>query len=101
MKYHPEFRSAMNICCNPEIIKRCKQLGFIVRGFNRKNEPKRMKKMEGMSLAWGVEKVLKGRREIPDIIYDEGDVGKEAMIRVIGRTPLEVAEKIIQIAGKK
>ena len=101
MKFHPECRSAMNIRFDPEVIKRCKKLGFIVKGFNRKDEPREIKKKEGTSLSWGMERVLKGKREIPDIIYDEGDVGKEAMIRVIGRTPYEVAEKIIRIAGKK
>ena len=101
MRSNPEFRSAMNIRFAPEIVTQCRRLGFTVKGFKREDEPKRTKAKEGASLSWGVAKVLNGMKKIPDIIYDYGDVGKEAMIRVIGRTPLEVSEKIIQIAGKQ
>jgi hydroxymethylpyrimidine/phosphomethylpyrimidine kinase len=37
-------------------------------------------------------------KEFPDLIYDEGDVGKEPMIRVLGRNPMEVVDKVIRIA---
>jgi predicted fused transcriptional regulator/phosphomethylpyrimidine kinase len=33
---------------------------------------------------------------VPDFIYDEGDVGKEPMIRVLGRDPIEVVQKVIK-----
>jgi hydroxymethylpyrimidine/phosphomethylpyrimidine kinase len=101
MRFYPEFRSAMNIRFSPEILQRCNRLRFTVRGFKREDEPRRSKAQEGATLTWGVEKALKGKKKVPDIIYDRGAMGKEPMIRVIGRTPLEVAEKIIQIAGKK
>jgi hydroxymethylpyrimidine/phosphomethylpyrimidine kinase len=101
MKYNPEFRSAMNIRFDPDILSRCKRLGFSAIGFNREDEPKRTKTKEGASLRWGVEKVLEGKKRMPDIIYDRGGMGKEPMIRVIGRTPLDVAEKIIKIAGER
>jgi len=35
-------------------------------------------------------------RRVPDFIYDEGDVGKEPMIRVLGRNPMEVITKILK-----
>ncbi|MFH1288855.1 MAG: thiamine-phosphate synthase family protein [bacterium] len=35
---------------------------------------------------------------VPDIIFDRGAIGKEAMIRVLGKNPDDVAEKIIKIA---
>jgi len=31
---------------------------------------------------------------IPDIIYDTGAVGKEPMIRLLGRNPKDLIEKI-------
>jgi len=40
------------------------------------------------------------RREgIPDVIYDKGGVGKEAMIRLLGREAVEVAERAMKIAA--
>jgi hydroxymethylpyrimidine/phosphomethylpyrimidine kinase len=37
-------------------------------------------------------------KRVPDFIYDEGDVGKEPMIRVLGRDPGEVVQKILKIS---
>jgi hydroxymethylpyrimidine/phosphomethylpyrimidine kinase len=34
----------------------------------------------------------------PDIIYDEGDIGKEPMIRLFARSPLELLKKMEMIA---
>jgi len=57
-----------------------------------------VKEAEGSTLEWGTDQVLAGLKHIPDIIFDTGDVGKEPMIRVLGTTPLDVADKIIKIA---
>ena len=60
-----------------------------------------MKEDEGSSLEWGVGEVLKKRKRVPDFICDEGDVGKEPMIRVLGRNPMEVVEKTLKVAEWK
>jgi hydroxymethylpyrimidine/phosphomethylpyrimidine kinase len=41
--------------------------------------------------------VLSRETEIPDIIFDRGDVGKEPMIRVLGRNPEEVVDKVLKL----
>ena len=41
---------------------------------------------------------LLGRKGISDLICDEFDVGKEPMIRVLGRNPMEVVDKVIRVA---
>lgn len=42
---------------------------------------------------------IKSAGRVPDVIYDTGDVGKEAMIRLLGRDSVEVARRAIEIAG--
>ncbi len=98
MRFGPEYCSAMNIRYSKENIARLKRKGFLVGYFDRKREPKRVKVKEGSSLEWGVGEVLRKMRQVPDFIYDEGDVGKEPMIRVLGRNPNEVVQKILKIA---
>ncbi len=98
MRFDPEYCSAMNIRYSKENIVRLKRKGFLVGYFDRKREPKRVKEKEGSSLEWGVREVLKKMKRVPDFIYDEGDVGKEPMIRVLGRNPNEVVQKILKIA---
>jgi hydroxymethylpyrimidine kinase/phosphomethylpyrimidine kinase len=97
MGYNPSFRSAMNIKYSTAILQACKKGGLRVLGFDRREEPSEVTKEEGRSLAWGVEKALTDAGEVPDVIYDEGGWGKEAMIRVLGRNPAEVVQKVVKI----
>jgi hydroxymethylpyrimidine/phosphomethylpyrimidine kinase len=99
MKFDPEFCSAMNIRYSKENVSQIKKKGFLVGHFDRRLEPKRIKEKEGSSLEWGVREVLRKMKRVPDFIYDEGDVGKEPMIRVLGRNPLDVVQKILKAFG--
>jgi hydroxymethylpyrimidine kinase/phosphomethylpyrimidine kinase len=99
MKFEPEYCSAMNIRYSRETVAQLRRKGFLVGHFDRRLEPKRVKEQEGSSLEWGVKEVLKKMKRVPDFIYDEGDVGKEPMIRVLGRNPLEVIQKILKVAS--
>jgi len=97
MAHDPEMRSAMNIRFGEEILKRARKAGFSVTHFDRRDEPRSVKRKEGSSLSWGVQAVLERTRETPDIIFDRGDVGKEPMIRVLARNPEEVAKKVLRL----
>ena len=99
MRFDPEYRSAMNIRYSKEMAATLKEKGFLVARFDRRNEPKEVKEKEGSSLAWGVGEVLIKSKQIPDIVYDEGDFGKEPMIRVLGRNPEEVVHKVLKAAS--
>ena len=94
MRYHPEYRSAINIRFSEELVAKCERLGWKVCSFDRSQEPKEVKEQEGSTLAWGVENILAGAGEAPDIIFDRGDVGKEPMIRVLGKNPEDVVGKL-------
>ena len=98
VKFDPDYCSAMNIRYSKENIWQLRRKGFRVAHFDRRIEPKRVKEKEGSSLEWGVGEVLRRMKRVPDFIYDEGDVGKEPMIRVLGKDPNEVVQKILRIA---
>jgi hydroxymethylpyrimidine kinase/phosphomethylpyrimidine kinase len=101
MKFDPEYCSAMNIRYSKENAALLKRRGFLVGHLNRRLEPKRVKQREGLSLEWGVGEVLRKMERVPDFIYDEGDVGKEPMIRVLGRNPMEVVSKVLKAVGSQ
>jgi hydroxymethylpyrimidine/phosphomethylpyrimidine kinase len=61
------------------------------------NEPSETKDTEGASLEWGVNEVLKRTKTVPDIIFDKGGWGKEPMVRVLGKNPLDVVNKVQSI----
>jgi hydroxymethylpyrimidine/phosphomethylpyrimidine kinase len=101
MKFDPEYGSAMNIRYSRETVALFRKEGFLVGHFDRRLEPRKVKEREGSSLEWGVGEVLKKMERVPDLIYDEGDVGKEPMIRVLGKNPMEVVQKILKVASGK
>ncbi|OPL16405.1 MAG: hypothetical protein AVO39_06015 [delta proteobacterium MLS_D] len=100
MKYDPDYRSAMDIRFSDKIVAVCRDLGYDVASFDRADEPKDVKDREGSSLEWGTDRVLAGRGGIPDMIFDRGDVGKEPIVRVLGKSPADVVAKVMNIAER-
>jgi len=94
MAFDPCYRSAMNIRYDREILRKCRNQNWKIKKFDRRDEPDTIKKREGSSLEWGVRSVLRESSNVPDVIYDLGDVGKEPMIRILGKTPQEVVNKV-------
>ncbi len=99
MRVFPEYRSVMNIRYDPALLEKAEKLGLAVLSFDRKDEPPSVKEQEGSTLEWGTKEVLSKTDRVPDIIFDTGDVGKEPMIRIIGRTPMDVVNKALRIGG--
>jgi len=92
-------RSAMNIRYDPGYLKRAQDLGYLMAGFSRKDEPIEVKAREGSTLVWGVRRAIEGAGMVPDIIHDSGDIGKEPIIRILGHDPLEAVDKALRLAG--
>jgi len=101
MKFDPDYCSAMNIRYSEEKVMQLRRKGFFVGHFDRSLEPKKVKQKEGSTLEWGVGAVLEKMRRIPDFIYDQGDMGKEPMIRVLGKNPMEVVQKILKAVDRE
>jgi len=94
MCHDPKFRAAMNIRYSPDIVSACEGAGLEVASFDRSSEPQRVKGKEGSSLGWGVTQVIERLGRVPDIIYDLGEIGKEPMVRVLGRNPGDIVRKV-------
>jgi hydroxymethylpyrimidine/phosphomethylpyrimidine kinase len=95
MHFNNSIRAAINIKYSEEAIRTCEELGLSIESFSREDEPEGVSTME-----WGVSDAIRRAGKIPDVIYDKGGVGKEAMIRVIGNDAVDVSGKALQIAAK-
>lgn len=93
MKCDPAIRSAANVRYHPAVIRIIEDLFFDICSFDRAKEPPGIATMD-----WGVAFCCKGG--VPDIIYDRGAVGKEAMIRFLGENPSDVANNIIKVSTR-
>ncbi|HEX2471259.1 MAG TPA: bifunctional hydroxymethylpyrimidine kinase/phosphomethylpyrimidine kinase [Nitrososphaera sp.] len=98
MSVNPDFRSAINIRFDERIVNVCKSL-FSVASYDRTKEPKKIKRKEGSSVAWGILAAL-SKNPRADVIYHTGDIGKEPMITLFGRNPAEIVERIKRILKK-
>jgi len=93
MRHDPTVRAGMNIKYSPDILRTCKRLKLTISSFERADEPSGASTME-----WGTNKAIRKFGKIPNVIYDRGGAGKEAMIRLLGRSALEVAAMALRIA---
>jgi hydroxymethylpyrimidine/phosphomethylpyrimidine kinase len=87
----------MNIRYSPAILQACQAADLRIAQRSRRDEPVGAKIREGSTLAWGVAEAIQGIDTIPDIIYDLGEVGQEAMVWVLGHDALAVARKTLTI----
>jgi hydroxymethylpyrimidine kinase / phosphomethylpyrimidine kinase / thiamine-phosphate diphosphorylase len=97
MKYYPHVRSCVSLKYERTIIEKAYETAMNVLFFDRKNEPEQIKKEEGKSLDFLIEEALRGESLPPDIIYDLGDIGKEPIIRLFAKDPLELIKKMEMI----
>ncbi|KAA0002414.1 MAG: bifunctional hydroxymethylpyrimidine kinase/phosphomethylpyrimidine kinase [Thermoplasmata archaeon] len=94
MKHDKNMRSAMNVAYSEKILTACNKAGLECASFDRKYEPPNISTME-----WGTDHAIAELGHVPDVVWDKGGIGKEAMIRIIGRNPDEVLSKVKAIAG--
>lgn len=88
--HNPAITSAMNIRYSANIIDACKNSGLTVAQFSREDEPPGKSTME-----WGTDEAIRASCRVPDVIFDAGAVGKEPMVRLLGRSAVEVAGRAI------
>ena len=91
-KKFPEICSAINIKYESDMIVRAKKKRMKVISYDRRKESKNSKQKENSSILWGISSCLKSTK--PDIIFHKGDMGKEPMIIIFGKTPSDVIKKI-------
>jgi len=97
-RFNPLIRSAMNIRYSKEVLDVCRNLGLSISYYDRRMEPSEIKRKEGATTAWGAEEAVKRLGAVPDVIYHEGDYGKEPMVIILGRTAIDVANRVVEIS---
>jgi len=95
MKHYPWIKSCANIRFSEDAIRKAREEGMDVLLVDGKTESAGPRQETGpVSLDPLVEKALQGTNHPPDIIYDTGDMGKEAIIRLFAKDPLELIKKM-------
>lgn len=95
-KKFPQMQSAINIKYQNTTISKIKKAKMIASKYDRNQEPSNVKN-KGSTIEWGIKNAIKDMKKPPDVIFHEGDFGKEPMIIVFGDTPKNVLKKISKI----
>ena len=93
MRHDRKIRAGLNIRFSEKILRACKKIRLSMGEFDRGREPRWVKTM-----VWGTERAIKKAGKVPQVIFDRGAPGKEAMIRLLGNSPTEVAELALRVA---
>jgi hydroxymethylpyrimidine/phosphomethylpyrimidine kinase len=96
-KKFPATRSAVNIRYSKKTIEKAISKRFHVSHYDRMLEPHDFKKAEGNTVLWGIKAAISKLKNPPDIVYHMGDIGKEPIILLFGKTPRDVLTKLSKI----
>ena len=91
-------KAAINLKFSEDILSVLEQHGLEISFYDREEEPEEIKKVEGMTIPWGVQEAIKRAGKVPDVIYHRGEIGKEPMIVILGEQACDVAKLAIQLA---
>lgn len=97
-EHDPYKKAAINLKFSEDILSLLKKHGLEISFYDRKKEPEEIKKVEGMTIPWGVQQAIKHAGKIPDVIYHKGEVGKEPMIVIFGKQACDLAKFTMQLA---
>ena len=93
MKFDPLMRSVATLRFSKNTLKVLESLLLECISFDRTQEPPGISTMD-----WGVASCCK--EGVPDVCYDYGGMGKEAIIRILGENPIGVTNNIIMISNR-
>jgi hydroxymethylpyrimidine kinase/phosphomethylpyrimidine kinase len=91
MSFDPNARAAMNLSL--KALPACEALDLETAQFSRQEEPSGVDTM-----SWGTLRATAEFGRLPDVIWDKGAPGKEAMLRLLGKSGTEVALKALRLA---
>jgi len=86
LKYHPDWISLIR---NNTTLK--------LREIIREKQPKEIKEQEFSTMQWLIKESVNESGKIPDIIWDKGSIGKEAIIRVFAKDSKDMINKLQNI----
>jgi len=98
IKHDESKRAAINLKFSDDILKTLEKWGMTMSLYDRKKEPEDTKKVNGMTVPWGVKEAIKNVGKVPNVIYHRGDVGKEPIIVVLGEQAYDVARLAVKLA---
>ncbi|MFX0075815.1 MAG: thiamine-phosphate synthase family protein, partial [Candidatus Hermodarchaeota archaeon] len=102
-KFDKSINFVLNLKYKPDWIDKIEEkTDLLLQEISRELQPKEIMTTEESTMQWLIKKSIKEIGRITDIIWDNGSIGKEPMIRLFGKTSKDIIsklDKIIQAIG--
>ncbi|UPV76101.1 bifunctional hydroxymethylpyrimidine kinase/phosphomethylpyrimidine kinase [Halorussus limi] len=106
-EFDPDLRFAANCRFDSDVAAALERLNWPVAEYDRGSEPEGVKEREGSTMQWGARRAFEAARSAdgessgdgtPVAVVDRGEVGKEAMTKVVARDGEELAERVLALS---
>ncbi|MEF8838968.1 MAG: bifunctional hydroxymethylpyrimidine kinase/phosphomethylpyrimidine kinase [Haloarculaceae archaeon] len=96
-EFDGDLRFAVNCRFDDEIDAALEGLDWPVAEFDRDAEPADLKASEGSTMAWGARAAFAEAGETPVAVVDRGEVGKEAIVKLLAADSATLAERVLTL----
>lgn len=96
MRHDPGMRACVNLARTEDHLRRAREAGLTVASFERAAQPEDA----DPGYEWGTDAAIRALGAVPDVIEDAGGFAMEAQMRVLGRSPGEVVDKVRRMLSK-
>ncbi|SEW13071.1 bifunctional hydroxymethylpyrimidine kinase/phosphomethylpyrimidine kinase [Natrinema salifodinae] len=96
-EFDPEYRFAVNCRFDPSVEDALDALAWPVAEYDRGEEPDEVKATDGRTMGWGARQAFADRDEPPVAVVDRGDVGKEAMVKLLAPDAETLADRALAL----
>ncbi len=98
-EFDPDLRFAVNCRFDGEIERALDTLSESVAEFDRDAEPEDVKREEGSTMDWGARQAFDDG-ETPVAVIDRGEVGKEAIMKLVAGDPETLIERTLAVESE-
>ncbi|QSW99982.1 bifunctional hydroxymethylpyrimidine kinase/phosphomethylpyrimidine kinase [Haloterrigena alkaliphila] len=99
-EFAPDLRFAVDCRFDEDVEDALEGLEWSVAEYDRSEEPTERREAEGATMGWAARQAFADREEPPEAVVDRGDVGKEAMVKLVASDPETLAERLLALDGE-
>ncbi|WP_137284007.1 bifunctional hydroxymethylpyrimidine kinase/phosphomethylpyrimidine kinase [Halorussus salinisoli] len=97
-EFDPDLRFAANCRFDADVEAALESLDWAVAEYDRGSEPDEVKEREGSTMQWGARRAFESVEGTPVAVVDRGEVGKEAMTKVVAESGEELTERVVALS---
>ena len=93
-EFEPDYRFAVNCKFDDRVAASLNDLDWPIVEYNRDEEPENVKAHEENTMSWGTRRAFERNGIIPVAVIDRGEVGKEAMTKLLAEDGETLVERL-------